>query len=511
MTFQKIIEGISLKYSISSISTVKDQQISDLAFIDEIHECNQVNTLYFGYDRQISSLSSMPAQCILATTLNYQLPESENTAVAYVSEDRLFAIFNHVKILLDASNKGPGLFEELTALADRSHSIDQVIDTAALRLGNSLIFCDMNFKVIASSTSIPVIDPIWIENTRQGYCSYEFIREIRSLKSIQNAAYTTAPVEVTCNRSPYRKLSSKVFHNQKQIGFLLLIEGESPFQSNPSDMLSTVSHVVSYTLAYYNSSLLEATNFYSELLYDMLIGAPSKNILPRLKTLQFPEHMIVLFIRPTRYMGQQHLVDFTTKHLKLYLPGAHAVYHKKGVVAVIPYPEDYSAHGEKISLLEDFCQKEHFKIGISNVFSNIENYVSYYEQAQSAMELGQKLESQHTVYRYEEYQVFDLFSKVKPHDSLGRFCHPALGILRQYDHKNHAELYKTLCVFIDQGCNIKLTAEILYIHRNSLVYRLERISKICQLDFTENHTIFLLRLSFLIDRYNELNSTSEWA
>jgi DNA-binding PucR family transcriptional regulator len=65
-------------------------------------------------------------------------------------------------------------------------------------------------------------------------------------------------------------------------------------------------------------------------------------------------------------------------------------------------------------------------------------------------------------------------------------------------------------VYIENKCNIKLTAGSLFIHRNSLVYRLDRIAEICGVDLSNVNTLFLLRLSFLIDRYNELNTSVEW-
>lgn len=120
-------------------------------------------------------------------------------------------------------------------------------------------------------------------------------------------------------------------------------------------------------------------------------------------------------------------------------------------------------------------------MGISNSFSCIENFVSHYEQAHAALELGHKLNPEELVYLYQDYQIYDLFSEVKNPDKLGRYCHPALAVLNQYDHENGSQLYKTLYVYIEKGNNIKLTSESLYIHRNSLVYRLNRITEICRL------------------------------
>ncbi|ABX42114.1 PucR family transcriptional regulator [Lachnoclostridium phytofermentans] len=508
MTFTKLIERISEEYSIDILSQGEDLEIQDVALIDNKHDNAIRTTLYFGYDKQLTNAVSVPYQCIIARTDLAAPPLSTVGNIALVSEDSLFTIFNDAKALIETTRKGIGIFEELTALADKTHNIEAVIDAASVRLGNSLLFCDMNFKIIASSTSVPVLDPLWKENTKQGYCCYEFISEVKELKSIRNASQTTAAVEVTCIKSPYRKLSSKVFHNQTQIGFLLMIEGENNFLPYHFEMLSIISHVISYTIAYYTPNLFEKNSLYHELLYDMLIGAPEKDIMPRLAELHFPDKMLVLFIRPTKYLGLQYLKSSVCKNLKIQIPGTHVTYHKNGIVAVIPLKEDTEMNLMLLELLKCFSKKEHIRIGISNSFACIENFVSHYEQAHAALKLGHKLNPEGLVYHYQNYQIFDLFSEAKNPDKLGRFCHPALAVLRQYDHENSSQLYKTLCVFINKGCNIKLTSESLFIHRNSLVYRLNRITELSQVDLSDINTLFLLRLSFLIDQYNEQNKSS---
>lgn len=509
MKFTKLIEKISNEYEISIVSLKEDLEIRDVMLLDYKH-CNaQKHTLYFGYDTQLEQTKELPAQCVIA---HANLATNDFTAtgnVATVSYENLFPLFNAVRTLVETT-RSKGIFDELTALSDATHSIDTLIDAASVRLGNSLLFCDMNFKVIASSTTIPVCDPLWIENIKQGYCSYEFISEVKELTVVKYAAPTTTSIEVSCQRSPYRKLSCKVFNNQRQIGFLLMIESETPILPSHFELLSTVSHVISYTISYYAPYLFEENNSYNELLYDMLIGTPYKNIMPRLKELSFPSQMLVLFIRSTIYMGQEHLTTFTHKLLKEIIPGTLATYHNKGIVAIIPLKNSLVVEEELLTLLKNFSQTEHLRIGISNSFSNIEHFVNYYQQAHSALEMGQKLKTKDLVCQYQDYQIFDLFTEIKNQEQLGRFCHPALGLLRHYDYKNGSQLYKTLCVFIDKGCNIKLTSESLFIHRNSLVYRLNRINEICHIDFTDMNTLFLLRLSFLIDRYNELNTNAEW-
>lgn len=509
MTFTDLVARISEEYHITICRKADDFEIRDISFLDNKHDSTLKNILYFGYDRQLQNLTNYPSNCFIVQTAPDDSDLHNGCNIALVEESHLFAIFNDVKALL-ASTGSNGIFEELTDLADKTHSIESVIDAASLRLGNSLLLCDMNFKIISHSVTIPVCDPLWTENARQGYCSYEFISSIKELKSLQNNSSTTTAIEVSCPQSSHRKLTCKVFHNQTQIGFLLMIEGENSILPSHFEMLSTISHIISYTIAYYTPDLFEGNSLYSELLYDMLIGAPSKELMPRLSKLIFPSKMQALFIRPSQYMGAQYLKNFTNKTLKIKIPGTHTTYHKNGIVAIVPLKEDTASESELLEELNEICKEEPVRIGLSNCFRDIGNFTFHFEQAHTAFEMGQKIKPEEFVYRYQDYQIYDLFSEMKHPEKLGRYCHPALTTLRLYDHKNNSEFYKTLCVFIDKGCNIKYTAQSLFIHRNSLVYRLNRIVELCQLDFTDMNTVFLLRLSFLIDRYNELNTNTEW-
>lgn len=505
MIFTDLIQKFSEEYSINVLSSGIAADIIDVAFIDGKHASTAPGTLYFGYDKQLTEDPSLPCplphQCVIAGT-SAQIPVLSGN-IALVPESSLFSLFNDVKAFI-ASIHSKGIYEELTALAYKTRSIEEVIDAASVLLGVSLLFCDMNFKILASSTTIPVLDPIWVENVKQGYCCYDFICEIKELPPIKNAAKTIAATEVSCKDSPNRKLSCKVFHKQKQVGFLLLIEGQNPIAPSHFEMLSTISQVISYTIAYYTPYLFEENTPYRELLYDLLIGAPSRDVHPRIESLHFPAKMIAAFVSPPGNLSRQDLKNVLYKKLRTQVPGIHATFHKNGIAAVLPVTEEAPSEQEQLEILKSFSREEHVKIGTSHPFESIEGFAAHFEQAYSALTLGLKLDAAESfyVYRYQDYQIFGLFASVAHPGELENHRHPALPRLRQYDQKSSSQLYKTLLCFIENGCSIKLASQALFIHRNSLIYRLNRINELCHIDFSDTNTLFLLRLSFLIDRYN---------
>ena len=102
-----------------------------------------------------------------------------------------------------------------------------------------------------------------------------------------------------------------------------------------------------------------------------------------------------------------------------------------------------------------------------------------------------------------DYSFFDLLNFAQDTVTLKAFRHPALSLLSQYDQENNTELYHTLDVFLSCGCNIKLATEKLFIHRNSLSYRIKRISELSQIDLDDCNTRFLLEMSYRIDHFTD--------
>ena len=69
--------------------------------------------------------------------------------------------------------------------------------------------------------------------------------------------------------------------------------------------------------------------------------------------------------------------------------------------------------------------------------------------------------------------------------------------LVDYDHHRGSDLIKTLTVYFDTGTNASETADRLFLHRNSLLYRLERIGELTGLNLKESDARLALQLGLL--------------
>lgn len=499
MMFTSLINAISTNTSAKILHSADIHNIEDVALIDGV--CTQYlnNTLYFGYFEQLPD-GVLPAQCVLVRTDAVKHLTDIQTDVCLADAAELFALFNTAKAYVDRSKK-QGFYGELLDCAARSGGIQPVINLAAAKLNNSVILLDCNFKILAASTVFPIDDPLWAQNIQQGYCTYEFVHAVQQLDSVKHAQKNSDPVVVTCFASPLRKLSSKMFIDGNYVGIILMLEKETPISTAHMQLLPIISAASSEAIRRYAPFLLPGNTVYQKLLYDLLIGAPPETIAPQLTGLHFSPHLCALCIRSARYVGQQHLQETVSARLLQLIPNLRFTFHENSIAALLPLEHSPTISAQQLECLQTLAQQEHMRIGISHTFFHPESFAQYYAQARKALELSEHLSNASAVCLYSDVSFYDLLEHVENNAALGVFCHPALAMLNRYDIKNNSDLYHTLDVFLAHNCSVKDTAQALFIHRNSLNYRLERIHTLTQVDLSDSNTCFLLRMSYAIDRY----------
>ena len=84
---------------------------------------------------------------------------------------------------------------------------------------------------------------------------------------------------------------------------------------------------------------------------------------------------------------------------------------------------------------------------------------------------------------------------------LDEYVETQLGILLSYDGINTGSLCETLENYLKHNCNAKRTSEAMYVHRNTLNYRLKKISELLNCDLEDMNKCLSLKLAFLIMKY----------
>lgn len=137
------------------------------------------------------------------------------------------------------------------------------------------------------------------------------------------------------------------------------------------------------------------------------------------------------------------------------------------------------------------------RIGISLLFTSIADIRAAYLQARSAIRVGARLQPNQKQYQYSRYFVYDLLEEYQPKIPLETVYTQYLNKLIADADSENSNL-RLLYHFINSERNISTTAQKVHMHRNSVIYRLQKINDSLRLDLNDPEMRLRLLLSFKI-------------
>ncbi|RYM04974.1 PucR family transcriptional regulator [Sporolactobacillus sp. THM7-7] len=135
----------------------------------------------------------------------------------------------------------------------------------------------------------------------------------------------------------------------------------------------------------------------------------------------------------------------------------------------------------------------HFRVGIGREQPLIDAHKSYIE-AKQAMAIGTKLNQGGGVYSFQDMEVYHLILEASAYVDFDKMIQDKIGSIVRHDKENNTQLLDTLYQFLACGGNVNETADHLFIHRNTVKYRLDRVREIIHSDFEEPSQRFILYL-----------------
>jgi purine catabolism regulator len=116
-------------------------------------------------------------------------------------------------------------------------------------------------------------------------------------------------------------------------------------------------------------------------------------------------------------------------------------------------------------------------VAVGGIAADVDDLGRSYEEAGSTLALGRELSGRDFVLEHEELGVYRLLSRL-PIDELRRHRAEAIGPLLEYDRDHNGSLVHTLEVFLRCEGNRVRAAEELFVHYNTLRYRLAQIDEL---------------------------------
>ena len=176
---------------------------------------------------------------------------------------------------------------------------------------------------------------------------------------------------------------------------------------------------------------------------------------------------------------------------------------EQDIVLVREVPTNAEADDiEKLAKTIDYTLTGEFfakaTIGIGTVADNIKDLARSYKEAQIAIEVGKVFDTTKDIISYKNLGIARLIYQL-PTTLCEMFLSEVLkkGSLESLDQ----ETLTTIQCFFENNLNVSETSRKLFVHRNTLVYRLEKIRKMTGLDLREFENAITFKVALMVKRY----------
>ncbi|MCL2204486.1 MAG: helix-turn-helix domain-containing protein [Defluviitaleaceae bacterium] len=137
-------------------------------------------------------------------------------------------------------------------------------------------------------------------------------------------------------------------------------------------------------------------------------------------------------------------------------------------------------------------------VSIGAVVTDLKNVSSSFKEARLAQEVGKIFEADKQIVNYEHLGIGRLIYQL-PLPLCRIFINEMLQGFSIDDIDE--EMFTTVTKFFENDLNVSETARELYIHRNTLVYRLDKLQKLTRLDLRKFSDAITFKITLMVNKY----------
>lgn len=392
----------------------------------------------------------------------------------------------------------------LISVVAKGHGLAGIAQHLSRLLAKNILITDHTFHILASSADI---------NDLQIHVEMLVEREATS----ELGAFFECIIK---NNDIDQKAIGFHIHLTNNAGGYLFLVGDS-MNKKELQLLSQAVLLCQIEFQKQQAITTVKQNYKDAFVFDLLYGNIKNEediiVQGKIWNMDFTQpHLVIVFSLKDYelYSSDSQIMDKINQFIKqaLNIHHIHSLTMKKRDEIVLIFPFDNHEMSKNRYDIEEFIAwviNKSEKIGIKNRIlpgigrgynESVELFRSY-QEAKIARELGQLMNI-----TYPFFSDLGFVHILYNHDlqELKEYYKETIGPLEAYDKKNESNLMETLTTYMNNQCDLGKSAEALFLHRNSLRYRLKKIEEILNIQLNELETRLNLMAALKIKQIKKL-------
>ena len=379
----------------------------------------------------------------------------------------------------------------------------EVVNQSWMIFQNPMTIFDGNSKVIGISEqySADSLDSEWEYLCKFGYPSINSIQHIRhNYKNIDlnkpgfwQFQFPGSSILV------YDGVSYCMYCNEISCGRINVLEYERKLNKGDYQLLVALGRVLEPTLGqqYYETFFKNSNIFYS-ILFGKPYDEESLQLQLDYQQWKLEDKYQLALVRIIEKKGTRDVnaqADILLHTILRQSP--NCVILKKSPYLIILSNAIMTQDSGMMSFLEKMAKNNSLQIGFSNYCQGLQHSAYLFEQGKAALDHGRRQDVKQIFYHFYDFAI-DYIIATSPLVICTYACHQDVLGLWELKQDKDDEMFDTLKAYLDNERSIAKTAEALFTHRNTVVYRMKKIQGFLQNDLKDSYTREYLRVSIRV-------------
>lgn len=394
----------------------------------------------------------------------------------------------------------PDLFEAVSR-----GGFERIADVAYGFIGHPIVLIDVEYNVVVQVPQVPIGDVVWDTLLREKLVPAEMVWNFDRDNYVKYNRETDHAFFVDWGMvSGLPRIMASVRVDDAIAGYMGILYPEGVCTQGDLDAADLLARAFSIQFR-------QAKGFSAEIhpLKNVFLSALFKGEIRTSEELQeweshtglrLPKGYRLLSIQPRGTMVDHTLLQYIQSQLERRLSSPCSIVVDDSIIMLLSnipsHKADHSAVLEEMRGVEPVLKEHNLQCGASDWFEDLLDIRPFLYQARQAIAIGKSRPEPFTVAVYHRLVLDDIFSKVRKGMEPKNYLHPALSFLKEQDQTYGTEYVETLRTYMCSMCNSSRTSRKLSIHRNTLLYRLNRIAELTGVDFEDPDTCTHLLISF---------------
>lgn len=359
--------------------------------------------------------------------------------------------------------------------------VNSIVEQASLLLDNPFALMDDGMNILARSGSPESYEAGTIWDTMTGnnlvltefYTPEEMQMILRETSRSKDGMVLFSP-----EKDPeHVYLSCALQQRGKLLGTIGSVAIHGDFTMGQLDVMRCVAHALGLYLE--NAARDEVSKDLRDGLLETLL---SSSIADERRFLEFYENhgwdrsdeLRLLTIVPTERLSGGWNLHMALSALRLYFPTGAIALLRDRIALVAPESEYEVCFEQQKGETERFFQQRNLRCGVSNGFRGGAILTEYFRQGSYAA----SMKNGGAVVGYDSVKLSHFVEMLSSGLDLIPYCDPVLVDIAQSEKESTRVLVECLDAYLLNGRNISKTARALYVNRNTLIYRLEKLESL---------------------------------